>query len=171
MEADARYDRLERRLRRLRLAVAVLVLLAPINALTTYGILRRWPDGDRGPSLVKAWFDRGAAKQLLSVQRILVLDEQGVTRAKLACATDGVGLQLLDANERPRASLDVTSAGPGLTFFDDAGRLRAVLQVGQEGPYLAVTDVDGSELFAAPAPAVGSNTADASSGTDAKPSP
>ena len=171
MEADARYDRLERRLRRLKLTVAGLLLLAPINVLTTYGVLRRWPDGDRGPSLVKAWFDRGPAKQLLSVQRILVLDEQGVTRAKLACETDGVGLQLLDAHERPRASLDVTNAGPGLTLFDDAGRLRAVLQVGLEGPYLAVTDVDGSELFAVPAPAAGSTTADVSNGADTKPSP
>jgi hypothetical protein len=141
------------------LVVALLLLLAPVSALTTYGVLRRWPDGEHGPSLVKTWFDRGPGKHLLSAQRLLLLDDQGVTRAKLSCETDGVGLRLLDANERPRASLDVTSAGPGLTLFDEAGRLRAVLQVGQEGPYLALTDADGSELFAAPvAPGATSTT-------------
>ncbi len=171
MEADARFDRLERQLRRLTVAIALLLALAPVSALTTYGVLRRWPDGEHGPSIVKTWFDRGPDKHLLSAQRFLLLDAQGVTRAKLSCETDGVGLRLLDANERPRASLDVTSAGPGLTLYDEAGRLRAVLQVGQEGPYLAVTDADCSELFAAPIAPNTSSTAETSPSAESERSP
>ncbi|MGE0538354.1 MAG: hypothetical protein AB7O68_25550 [Pirellulales bacterium] len=171
MEADGRLDRLERQLRRLKLAVGLLLVLAPISALTTYGVLRRWPDGEHGPSLVKQWFDRGPTKHLLTGQRLLILDDQGVTRAKLSCETSGVGLRLLDANERPRASLDVTSAGPGLTFYDEAGRLRAVIQVGQEGPFLAVTDADGSELFVAPVAPDTMGAEEASTTSESEPVP
>jgi len=154
MDIDARLLRLERGIRRLKLVVAMLLLLAPVSALTTYGVMRRWPDGERGPALVKTWFDRGLSKHLVTAQRLLLVDSQGVTRAKLACETDGVGLRLLDGNERLRASLDVTTAGPGLALYDDGGRVRAVMQVGREGPYLAVTDPHGTELFAAPSAAV-----------------
>jgi hypothetical protein len=158
MDLEARLLRLERGVRRLKLVVVMLLLLAPVSVLTTYGIMRRWPDGEHGPAAVKAWFDRGPGKHLVTAQRVLLVDAKGITRGKLACESDGVGLRLLDDNERLRASLDVTTAGPGLTLFDDGGRLRAVLQVGREGPYLAVTDEHGTELFTAPAAAV-ANTA------------
>jgi hypothetical protein len=158
MDIDARLLRMERALRRQKIVVAMLLLLAPVSALTTYGVMRRWPEGERGPAFVKAWFDRGPGKHLVTAQRLLLVDSEGVTRAKLACETDGVGLRLLDGNERLRASLDVTTAGPGLALYDDGGRVRAVLQVGREGPFLAVTDPHGAELFAAPAAAI-ANTA------------
>jgi len=100
---EERLTRLERKNRRLTLAVLLTGVAAAL--VVTVGMARTEavPDAVRAHSFV-------------------LLDENGKVRAMLAVAKDGPGLRLSDENGKLRASLGVTEDGPGLHLLDENGR-------------------------------------------------
>jgi hypothetical protein len=126
-ELEKRVVRLEREARVLRRVLALAVL--GVLWLVTMGQTSR-PDAE------------------LRVQRLLVCDSAGRTRAELALADDSsVGLQLRDAAQRPRVSLRVSAAGvPKVELRDEQGHALARLAASPLGGVtMALGDSSGKE--------------------------
>ena len=118
-----RLDRLERGNRRLKLAVAVLLI-----SLAAVGVM-----GQVSPK---------AAPKVIEAERFVLRDTSGKPRATLVVAADGTsGLSLYDQNGKGRLRLYVDTSGPSLALADQNGKLRATLRLDADGsPGLTLFD-------------------------------
>jgi hypothetical protein len=119
-----RLNKLEKRNRRLSLALALLMVLAGCVIFS----------GAR-------FFGRG---RTLTARRIVLKDDTGTTRAILGMRSAGPGLTLYDENgENIQALLTVVRTGPLLTLYDANGTTRVLLGVTPKGATLAFNDPKG----------------------------
>jgi hypothetical protein len=118
-----RIEKLEKQNGRLRLAVALIAILA--GCLIFAG----------------ARFGRG---RTVTARRIVLKDETGTTRAILGMRSAGPGLTLYDANgDNIEALLTVLQTGPVLALYDAHGATRILLGVTPKGATLAFNDREG----------------------------
>jgi hypothetical protein len=111
LELTKRLERVERDLRRYRVALVALGLVV----LTAAGLNAVRPAGASGtPAVIQA-------------RKFQLVDRAGRVRAGLGMAGDDVGLEFLDKAGRVRAGLTMAGDHVGLEFFDKAGRVRAGL--------------------------------------------
>ena len=165
MTTEERLDKIEKELHQARrfncwlLAVAGLAVLAWVMSSSL------------GARTVGAQTSAPAMK-VLSANKFVVQDANGVPRAVLGVDEHGSGLTLCDEDGRPRAALAMAKTAPVLSFFtekgvaratlslrgatagllllDENGKPRASLTVGKGGPTLGVYDEDGKTLWKAP---------------------
>lgn len=118
-----RLDRLEKQNRRLRRAIAFLMIIAACLLF------------------VGARFGKG---RTLTASRIVLKDDTGTTRAILGMRSAGPGLILYDENgENVEALLTVLETGPVLSLCDAKGTTRVLLGVTPKGATLAFNDSHG----------------------------
>jgi hypothetical protein len=118
-----RVDKLEKQNGRLRLAVALIAILA--GCVLFAG----------------ARFGRG---RTVTARRIVLKDETGATRAILGMRSAGPGLTLYDASgNNIEALLSVLQTGPILSLYDAKGVTRVLLGVTPKGATLAFNDPEG----------------------------
>jgi hypothetical protein len=101
----------------------------------------------------------------ISTGRIILIDENGKTRAEMVVTPDGPALKLYDASGKPRlvvglvhdapavtlgnasgvgvAVLGAPATGPGLMLYDQHGSPRAQFDVGEDGPRVYLEDQEG----------------------------
>jgi hypothetical protein len=81
----------------------------------------------------------------IRAREFILLGPDGAARAKLTIAGEtagGPGLVLLDRNGLVRARLAVTAEGPDLILADETEKVRARLAVSEIGPRLVLNDAD-----------------------------
>ena len=125
MTIEDRLTRLERRNRRLTLA---LVLIGVVAAL-----------------IVTTGMDRAdAVPEKVTARRFELVDENGKVQAVLGVANDSPFLNLSDKNGKLRVGLGVTMGMvPSLSLFDDNGNPRAGLMVIKDSSILNLSDANG----------------------------
>ena len=118
-----RLNKLEKQNSRLRLALALLTILAGCFIFSA------------------ARFSRG---HTVKARQILLQDDVGITRAILGMRSAGPGLTLYDENgENVEALLTVLQSGPVLSLYDGSGTTRVLLGVTAKGATLAFNDQHG----------------------------
>ena len=133
-----RLEKVERQNHRLRLAGAVALLL--IGAVVLVGATTP-KNTDHSTSDFKF--------KSVEVEKLVVRDKQGETRALLVVDKDGPGLMLYDSQGETRTSLTVDEAGPKLRLLDAKGRTRfgvGVLKDESIGALIDAKDETGDTL-------------------------
>jgi len=133
---EERLEKLERQNRRMRLAGLGALLIAGAFVLMGQASRPR-TQTVRAKSFVLVDAN-GMTRARLHMSAVgLVLsfyDAEGVSRAGLSVMSDGPVLALNDANGKPRVWLSVSSEGPLFNLFDAKGESRAALSVSSDGP-------------------------------------
>ena len=135
-----RLDRLERANRRLRIGIAAVFLFAVASfGLTQISTVNAQP-------------------RTLDVERLNVLDQQGIVRATLFVASGRgeVTFNLNDQNGNPLISMGGIDGTSVISMLDAAGHQRVFLQVGPDalakdrGPMISLFDDGHSRIWTAP---------------------
>lgn len=83
----------------------------------------------------------------IRARKIVLVDENGKTRASLGVLKDGPALGLTDENGKPGVVLSVDKDGAGLFLYEN-GKSRAVLGLNKDGPVLWQYDENGEPRVA-----------------------
>ena len=81
---------------------------------------------------------------------LMLQDDNGKTRAKLAMGKEGPRLALYDENGKVRAGLGAGKDGPVLALYDENGKGRASMTVLNQEPGLVLWGEKGEVLWQAP---------------------
>jgi len=132
MSTKERLEQLERRNRRLSVAVVLMGVAAAV--VVAAGMAKT----EGVPNVLRA-------------RSFEVVDENGKVRAKLHICLNEPCLDLYDENDKHRVSLwvrdeaDQDGSGPAFEFLDEKDTARAVLTLGKEGPQLSLCDEKGKK--------------------------
>jgi hypothetical protein len=150
----ARLEKIERQHRRLKRAVAGLLLLG--SSLVLMGALAS-PSRTVKAEHFALLDPRGKVRARLSTigdsAALSFHDQQGLTRASLTIGADGFpGLVFHDQHGEVRVFLGVVDGEPILGLRDRSGTQRAMVKLGKVdgAPLIFVTDTDGNMLWHAP---------------------
>jgi hypothetical protein len=141
IELTQRLDRLERANRRLRIVIVAVIL---IFAVASFGLMQ--------------FGTANAQPRTLDVERLNVVDQQGVVRASLFVATGRgeVSFNLNDQNGNPLISMGGIDGTAIISMLDAAGHQRVFLQVGTDalgkdrGAMISLFDDGHTRIWAAP---------------------
>ncbi len=125
MTTEERLARLERKNRRLTLALVLMGVAATL--VVTVGMERN-----------------EAVSEVVKARNFLLVDENGKTRAALEMIGDESSLVLSDKSGKERATLKVDNDfGPDLRMLDENGKTLAMLVVVKGDPFLDLSDENG----------------------------
>jgi hypothetical protein len=149
-EIGERVARLERKNRRLTLALVLMGLTAALLATVALALTCLVPQVARARNFLLL-DDHGKTRAMLGMDkdgpRLVLCDENGKERALLGAFKDGSPhLDLWDESGRNRAGLTVSKDGPVLNLADGNGKPRVILTVFKDSPALGLVDANGRVL-------------------------
>ena len=146
MTIEERLTRLERKNRRLTLALASVGMAAMLAVAMGQGAPAVVPQEITAHKFTLVDGNGKTRADLIMLKdgpSLSLYDENGKTRAELVALKDGSGLSLYDKNDKKRAELVALKDGSGLSLYDKNDKKRARLRLDEDRPSLNLSDENG----------------------------